>query len=89
MSSSLVRSAPRARAMVDRRCMAFRRSRTSSCCEQEESKGSVKARRHLRNCTRQLGRDDCGPMVAVEAGAVWTGHVELLTLSSSMRTAMG
>ena len=32
MSSSRVRSAPRARAMVERRWMAFRRSKTSSCC---------------------------------------------------------
>jgi hypothetical protein len=33
MSSSLVRSGPRARAMVDRRRMAFSLSRTSSCCK--------------------------------------------------------
>lgn len=31
MSSSLVRSGPRARAMVDRRRMAFNLSKTSSC----------------------------------------------------------
>ena len=31
MSSSRVRSAPRASAMVERRWMAFNRSRTSSC----------------------------------------------------------
>jgi hypothetical protein len=32
ISSSLVRSAPSASAIVDRRRMAFNRSRTSSCC---------------------------------------------------------
>lgn len=31
ISSSRVRSGPRARAMVERRWMAFRRSKTSSC----------------------------------------------------------
>lgn len=31
ISSSLVRSAPRARAMVERRWIAFKRRRTSSC----------------------------------------------------------
>ena len=65
MSSSRVRSAPRARAMVESRWMAFRRRRTSSCCPNRVS--GVEATRKTgaemamggggRRCDRQRSRE--------------------------------
>jgi hypothetical protein len=50
MSSSRVRSAPRAKAMVEMRWMAFRRMRTSSCYKEREVR-TVEKRRGVGCCS--------------------------------------